>query len=147
LRERFRTVRNLIALDDALPRRACTVRPGQFGMRTWLRVMVLEIPIGSDKCLPDAVQIGTAIGKSRRAIRGWELRAGRRARLSNERGRCERDERHDTGRGHAEKRDRASKGHRGPPKVPAVANAGSWYHERRRASRRNPTLYFWQTGQ
>jgi hypothetical protein len=41
-------------------------------MRTRLGLVILEIPIRRDERLPDAVQVGMAVGQSRRAIGRWK---------------------------------------------------------------------------
>ena len=45
-RQRPRLVRDFTALDDALPRRLCVVRALELRMKTRLRVVVLNVPIG-----------------------------------------------------------------------------------------------------
>jgi hypothetical protein len=85
-------------------------------MRTRLGLVILEVPIRRYHCLPDTVQIGVAIGRARRAIRGWKLRARRRTLLSEEWGNGQRDK--DNDERQAEAYDRAPKLHPGPPRFP-----------------------------
>ena len=68
--ERLRLVGNLATFDDALSGRAGAIRTCELRMRTRLGLVILKVPIRRDKCLPDTVEIGVAIGRARRAIGG-----------------------------------------------------------------------------
>ena len=96
-RERIRLVGNVAAFDDALSGRAGAIRTTELGMRTRLGLVILKIPVRRDECLPDAVEIGVAVGRARRAICGWKLRARRRTLLSEERGNSQREKDNDAG--------------------------------------------------
>src|SRR5262249_47884354 len=65
----FRPVRNLATLDDALSSRLRAPRAHDFGMRSRLCSMRLNIPIRSGEGLPDAIQIRFAVGRAGRCIR------------------------------------------------------------------------------
>src|SRR5262249_53673781 len=68
LRKGRRLIWNLTTLHDALAGAAGAVCTRQFGIRSWLRVMILNVPVSSDERLPDAIQVGMAIGHSRRFV-------------------------------------------------------------------------------
>ena len=57
-RERRRQVRNLPALDDPLP-----------SGHAELRRMIFDVPDGGIERLPDALQIGMPVGRTRHAVR------------------------------------------------------------------------------
>src|SRR5947208_16370948 len=60
--ERPRLIRNLAALDDALAGRSGAVHAVEFRMQAWLRVVILQIPVRGDERLPDAAEVGMAVG-------------------------------------------------------------------------------------
>ena len=70
LRERPGLIRNLAAFDDALAAGAGAVRAVELRVKAGLRLVILQIPVGGDERLPDAAQIGMAVGAMRGAVRG-----------------------------------------------------------------------------
>src|SRR5437867_4349877 len=60
----LRFVRNDAALDYALPSGTRAPHPHNFGMRSGLRRMRLNVPIRCDESLPNAVEIGLAVDRS-----------------------------------------------------------------------------------
>src|SRR5579859_3301512 len=79
--QRFGLVRNFAALHDALSARPGAICAHKIRMRAGLRIMVLNIDVRSDKSLPDATEVGLAIGCVRRLVRrelarGWNLVLG-----------------------------------------------------------------------
>ena len=67
--QRLRFVRNLPAFDDTLPCGARPIRAHDFRMRSWLGLMILNIPIRSkNKRLPNPVQVGMTVRHARRSV-------------------------------------------------------------------------------
>src|SRR5207302_8459037 len=76
-REHLRLVGDLAAIDDALACGLSIIRTFQLRMKSRLRIVSLDIPIGRGHSLPDSVQVRPArAGQTRRAVRG-ELPSGR----------------------------------------------------------------------
>src|ERR1700680_3264828 len=71
----FGLVRNFAALHDALSARPGAIRAHKIRMRAGLRIMVLNIDVRSNKSLPDATEVGFAVGGVRRFV-GGELTRG-----------------------------------------------------------------------
>ena len=85
-------------------------------MRPGLRLVILEIPVRRDERLPDAVQVGVAVGQPRRAIGRWKLLASLWTLLAEEGRNSEREKNADAG--DAKEHHHAPKLHTGPPEVP-----------------------------
>src|SRR5579864_277013 len=68
-RQGLRPIGNFAAsLDDALPRWPGAIGCVDFGVRSWLRFMILNIPVGRDEGLPDAIEVGMTVGHMRSPV-------------------------------------------------------------------------------
>src|SRR5712691_7915905 len=76
-RKGLRPVGNFTApLDDALPGRPGAIGCVDFGVRSRLRLMILQVPIRGDERLPDTIEVGMTVRHARRSVRRKLSRGG-----------------------------------------------------------------------